>query len=191
MPLTLRAVLGARIDGLDGPARDVLRVASVIGIGFRDDELEDLLERPIPTGALDRLAESALVVPLDGGVWRFSHPLVHDAAYAGLLASRRRRLHARLADRIEAGVRPVSVPALAVHRAASGDAERAIPLLVEAASAAQSMGAASEAAGFWRSAAELTKEPSEEARFRTAAESAMAGGAHSSLRPRARPPSKA
>ena len=42
-------------------------------------------------------------LPVDDGTWRFSHPLVHDAAYAGLLASRRRRLHARLADRIEAG----------------------------------------------------------------------------------------
>ena len=48
LPLTLRAVLGARIDGLDATARDVLGVASVIGIGFRDAELEDLLERPIP-----------------------------------------------------------------------------------------------------------------------------------------------
>ena len=35
LPLTLRAVLGARLDGLDEPARDVLSVASVVGIGFR------------------------------------------------------------------------------------------------------------------------------------------------------------
>jgi len=36
------------------------------------------------------------------------------------------------------------------------------------------MGAASEAAGFWRTAAELTKEPVDRARFRDAAESAQA-----------------
>src|SRR4051812_5543161 len=174
LPLTLRAVLGARIDGLDEAARDVLGVASVIGIGFRDGDVADLLERPIPPGALDRLVEATLIVPRDDGTWRFSHPLVHDTAYAALLASRRRRLHARLADRIESGPRPVSVPALAVHRAASRDAERAIPLLIEAASAALAMGAASEAAGFWRTAAELTTDPADEARFREAAASAAA-----------------
>jgi predicted ATPase len=172
LPLTLRAVLGARIDALDEAARDVLGVASVIGIGFRDGDIADLLERPIPQGALDRLVEAALIVPHGDGTWRFSHPLVQDTAYAGLLASRRRRLHARLADRIEGG-RPVSIPALAVHRAASGDADRAIPLLVEAASAALAMGAASEAAGFWRTAADLTTDPADEARFREAAGSAL------------------
>lgn len=174
LPLTLRAVLGARIDGLDGPAREVLGVASVIGIGFRDDDVIDLLERPIPPGTLDRLVDAALLVPVGDGTWRFSHPLVHDAAYAGLLASRRRRLHARLADRMETGPSPVSVAALAVHRAASGDAERAIPLLVDAATGAASMGAASEAAGFWRAAAELTTVPSDRLRFRKAADLAAA-----------------
>ncbi|MFL5673347.1 MAG: ATP-binding protein, partial [Chloroflexota bacterium] len=166
LPLTLRAVLGARIDGLDATARDVLGVASVIGIAFRVAELEDLLEHRIPPRTLDRLVDAALVLPVDVGTWRFSHPLVHEAAYAGLLASRRRRLHARLADRIEGSSGPVSIPALAVHRAASGDAARAIPLLVEAATSAASMGAASEAAGFWRTAADLTTDPVDKARFR-------------------------
>jgi predicted ATPase len=154
----------------------VLEVASVIGIGFRDDDVAELLERSITPATLGRLVDAALVLPVGDGTWRFSHPLVHDAAYAGLLASRRRRLHARLADRIEAGPRPVSVAALAVHRAASGEAERAIPLLVDAATAATSMGAASEAADFWRAAAELTTVPSDRLRFRDAAESAAATG---------------
>jgi hypothetical protein len=66
----------------------------------------------------------------------------------------------------------VSIPALAVHRAATGDAERAIPLLEEAATSALAMGAASEAAGFWRTAAELTTDATEQERFREAAASA-------------------
>ena len=81
---------------------------------------------------------------------------------------------------------PCPVPALAIHRAASGDAERAIPLLVEAASAALSMGAASEAAGFWRTAADLTTEPTEEERFRAAARSAAVAGGRQSVRSPAR-----
>jgi predicted ATPase len=173
LPLTLRAVLGARIDGLDEAARDVLGVASVVGIGFRDAELADLLERRIAPGALDRLVDAALIVPVDGGGWRFSHPLVHDAAYAGMLASRRRRLHARLADRLESGPGPVSITAVAVHRAAAGDAARAIPLLNDAAGSALGLGAAAEAAGFWRTAAGLSTDPGEAARFRAAAEAAL------------------
>ena len=173
LPLTLRAVLGARLDGLDEPTRDVLGVASVIGIGFGLAELEDLLGEPIPPGTLDRLVDAALIVPSAGnGTWRFSHPLVHEAAYAGMLASRRRRLHARLADRLETKP-PVSIETLAVHRAAAGDAAAAIPLLVEAATAALAVGAPNEAAAFWRNAAELASEPGEIARFRAAADAAL------------------
>ncbi|MEO8438364.1 MAG: hypothetical protein ABI562_07870, partial [Chloroflexota bacterium] len=177
LPLTLRAVLGARIDGLDEPARDVLGVASVVGIGFQQAELEDLLERPIAPGTLDRLVDAALVAPVTGGgAWRFSHPLVHEAAYAGMLASRRRRLHARLADRLESGPGPSSVATIAVHRAAAGDAARAIPLLADAAAAALAMGASAEAAGFWRAASDLATDPSEIDRFRASAAAALERG---------------
>ena len=174
LPLTLRAVLGARIDGLGGLARDTLGVASVVGIGFKQRELEDLLERPIAPGTIDRLVDSGLIVAAsEAGTWRFSHPLVHEAAYAGMLASRRLRLHARLADRLEAGPRPISAATIAIHRAAAGDAARAIPMLVDAATSALSMGARAEAAGFWRTAADLATDPAEVARFRAAAIAAL------------------
>ncbi len=175
LPLSLRAVLGARIDGLDADAREVLGVASVVGIGFRGPELEELLGRPVPAGTIDRLVDAALIVPADAETWRFRHPLVHDAAYAGLLASRRRRLHARLADQLELGPAPASAVNIALHRAAAGDAERAIPLLTEAAGSALAIGAAAEAAGFWRAAADLAPDPIEAARFRAAAEAALEG----------------
>lgn len=173
LPLTLRAVLGARLDGLDDPTRDVLSVASVIGIGFRLEELEDLLGEPIPLGTLERLVDAALMVQAGGsGTWRFSHPLVHEAAYAGMLATRRRRLHARVADRLEARP-PVSIERLAVHRAAAGDAAAAIPLLNAAANAALAVGAPNEAAAFWRNAADLASDSEEIARFRAAATAAL------------------
>ena len=134
LPLTLRAVLGARLDGLDEPARDVLSVASVVGIGFRQAELEDLLGVPIAPGTLDRLVDAGLIVPATGTeTWRFSHPLVHETAYAGMLASRRRRLHARLADRLEAGRTPVTVETAGHPPRRLGRCGGAIPLLVEAA----------------------------------------------------------
>jgi len=95
-------------------------------------------------------------VPLDGvGQWRFAHPLIHDAAYAGLLASRRRQVHARVADRLEASATRPGIGAVARHRAAARDRERGVPLLVEAAGQALDVGAAEEAAQFWMAAADL------------------------------------
>jgi predicted ATPase len=120
------------------------------------------------------LAESALVVGVGSDAWRFGHPLIRDVAYAGLLTSRRRDLHARLADRLE-GVPGAAIGRIAQHRAAAGDRERAVPLLDEAAAAALSLGANAEAAGFWRSAAELLAAGPAAERFRALAASASDG----------------
>ena len=162
VPVTLRAVLGARIDALEPSGREALGVASIIGITFGQDLLEQLLSNPLPPGTLDQLAESALIRPSDDGEWRFAHGLIRDAAYAGLLASRRRALHARLADHLE-GLPPraAALGQVATHRVAAGDANRALPLLREAAESALALGAASEAAAFWQQAAELnaTEDP--------------------------------
>ena len=172
LPVTLRAVLGARIDALPDDARETLGVASVIGPRFTTERLADLLGEPPSDDALDRLLEAGLIVPADDAAWRFAHPLIHDAAYAGLLTSRRRVLHARLADRLEAAGDPMLVSLIAVHRAASGDAARAIPLLEAAATAALGVGAAAEAAAFWRTAAGLSADGAA-ADYRSRAEAAL------------------
>jgi predicted ATPase len=114
-----------------------------------------LLGRPIQDATFDQLAESALIVPTDGtSSWRFAHDLIRDVAYAGLLASRRRSLHSRLADLFE--LEPVAgIGRAALHRAAAGDVERALPLLVDAARSALAVGAVDEAAAFWRTAGGL------------------------------------
>lgn len=174
LPLTLRAVLGARIDALPRDAREALGVASVVGMRFRWPRIEDLLGSPPSPRTLDRLATAGLIVPADDGAWRFSHPLVHDTAYAGVLAARRRHLHGRLADLLESDGDPLTKNLIAVHRAASGDAARAIPLLDQAASAALAMGARTEAAAFWRTAAELTTDAAGAADYRSMAAAALA-----------------
>jgi adenylate cyclase len=175
LPITLRAVLGARIDALPSAAREVLGVASVVGISFRPSVVEELLDGPVEPRTFDHLADSALIARSDEGQWRFAHALIHDAAYAGLLATRRRALHARLADRLEgrsgagAGAGAKSPGQIAAHRVAAGDALRAIPLLREAAESALSLGALAEAAAYWRQAAELgaSADPEGAARDRT------------------------
>ena len=155
VPITLRAILGARIDALPPSARDALGVASIIGITFRRAVVEELLDAPLEPDAFEHLAASSLAHPLDDERWRFAHALIHDAAYAGMLASRRRVLHARLADRLERGPDTSTPGQIAAHRVAAGDAERAIPLLREAAESALGLGAVAEAAAYWRQAADL------------------------------------
>ena len=182
LPITLRAVLGARIDALPPPARDVLGVASVVGISFRPSVVEELLDGPVEPRTFDHLAEGALIAPGDDDQWRFAHALIHDAAYAGLLASRRRALHGRLADRLEgrAGIR--SPGQIAAHRVAAGDAPRAIPLLREAAESALSLGAVAEAAAYWRQAAELAASADPEGAARDRVREAEANAILTALR---------
>ena len=154
VPVTLRALLGSRIDALSGDARTVLRVGSVLGITFREPSIEDVLDEPVDPTVYERLAEAAMIVPIDAaGGWRFCHPLIHDAAYRSLLASDRRTLHTRVADRLEQQRSGVQVEVIARHRAAAGDADRAIPLLIAAAEQALELGAGAEAAAYFASAA--------------------------------------
>jgi class 3 adenylate cyclase len=176
VPVTLRAVLGARIDALEPAAREALGVASIIGITFGESLVEDLLGEALPPRTLDHLAETALIRRGDDGEWRFAHALIRDAAYAGLLASRRRALHARLADHLETRPRAAAPGQIANHRVAAGDSPRALPLLREAAESALALGAAAEAASFWQQAADLsaTDDPAAAAGDRERAASALA-----------------
>jgi adenylate cyclase len=174
LPMTLRALLGARIDGLTEEARTVLRVASVVGVMFSEPVVAEVLGDPIDVEVYAGLAGASLIVPLEAAdEWRFSHPLIHDAAYWGLLGSARRRLHARVADLIEATEGRRAVGVVARHRAAAGDHERAVPLLVQAAEEAAALGAAAEAASFWMEAADLGPPGPETEDYRQRARAAL------------------
>jgi class 3 adenylate cyclase len=156
VPVTLRALLGSRIDALSGDTRTVLRVGSVLGMTFREATIEGVLDEPIDAAVYERLAEAAMIVPIDAdGGWRFCHPLIHDAAYRSLLATDRRTLHTRVADRIEETQPTAAIGAIARHRAAAGDSTRAIPLLIQAAEQAEGLGAGTEAAAYYNAAADM------------------------------------
>jgi class 3 adenylate cyclase len=174
LPMTLRALLGARIDALSEDARTALRVASVIGVTFRAVVVEDVLGDPVAADVFEGLAEASLIVPLDAAdTWRFSHPLIHDAAYWGLLGTARRRLHARVADLLESDGDGGTVGVIARHRAAAGDVDRAVPLLVRAAEHAAAVGASAEAGSFWSAAADLLATGPEAEAFRQRARAAL------------------
>ena len=138
----------------------MLRVGSVIGMTFREPMVEEIARGARRPAVYERLAEAAMIVPTDAiGGWRFCHPLIHDAAYRSLLATDRTVLHTRVADRLEARQPDRLVGTIARHRAAAGDAVRAIPLLLRAAEQAAGSAAPTEAAGYLETAAGLEPDP--------------------------------
>ena len=106
MPATIHGLLAARLDQLDNGDRDAAQRAAVIGHVFSAAAVRELCDepaRPALADALERLERRKLIAQeagrLAGGdAFRFSHVLVRDAAYAGLVKSKRAELHERLRD---------------------------------------------------------------------------------------------
>jgi adenylate cyclase len=161
VPLSLRALLGARIDALPPGQRSALEVAAVIGVTFQDWLLRELQGGSDVSEDLRQLAEAGILVRCEGDTgeptrcWRFRHQLFHDAAYGRLLIDRKQHLHTRLADRLETVEPAVDAAELARHRMAAGDVARAVPLLERAAREAETVGAFAEAEAFRQAATAL------------------------------------
>ena len=160
VPLSLRALLGARIDALPAAQRGALEVASVIGMTFPESLLVALCGSGLCTDDLRGLEDAGMLALADdpgtaANQWRFRHQLFLDAAYGRLLSDRRRVLHGTLADLLEAAEIPADAADLARHRMAAGDVGKALPLLERAAREAASVGAMAEAEAFARAAAEI------------------------------------
>jgi class 3 adenylate cyclase/tetratricopeptide (TPR) repeat protein len=104
VPPTLKALLAARLDQLDGAERTVLERGSVEGEIFHRGSVQALApEETQVTTRLAALVRHQLVRPDraqlagDDG-YRFRHLLIRDAAYDALPKAVRADLHARFAD---------------------------------------------------------------------------------------------
>ena len=148
LPDSVEAVVTADIDRLAPSDRIVLRYASVLGVTFDQALLTAMLRDEV---ALDEALWTRLkgLIDLDGGGrLHFRNTLVHDAAYEGLPFRRRRELHGRVAEAIEAAAISLEDEAatLALHFSAAsqhvptwrysrlgGDRARAVAANVESA----------------------------------------------------------
>ena len=105
VPETVQGVLRTRIDRLDGDAREVLRVASVIGRVFPRGVLEDVIAPRVDLPkALERLKTSGLVQQIrviPEPAYRFKHALTEEVAYDSLLEHQRALLHEQVGRAIE------------------------------------------------------------------------------------------
>ena len=95
VPMTVRAVLAARIDRLTLDEKGLLEAASVIGRVFDRGLLAAVLQQTeeFVDGLLLRLTEAQFVDPSGPGQCSFRHVLTQEATYLGIAAQRRRALH--------------------------------------------------------------------------------------------------
>ena len=105
IPTTLYASLMARLDRL-AAVKEVAQIGAALGREFFYELLSVVarLPREKLDEALDQLVRSELLFCRGEGlgkVYTFKHVLVRDAAYAGLLKSRRTELHAAIAGAFE------------------------------------------------------------------------------------------
>jgi tetratricopeptide (TPR) repeat protein len=160
VPAGVKDVIGRRLDRLPPPALETLTLAAVLGIDFRLSTLR-LVAAELATDELLASLEAAvaarLVVEDHDEVDRFSfaHALVRETLYERLIASRRLRLHQRVAEALETAPVPVHPAELAHHYFQArqvGGAAKAVVHSLRAAEVALAVRAPEEAADHYERA---------------------------------------
>ena len=107
IPETIQAVLAARIDRLPSETKRLLQTAAVIGHDVPLALLQTVVD--CPETALHehlRVLQHAELLyekqAFPETVYTFKHALTHEVVYSSLLQERRRTLHARIVERLEA-----------------------------------------------------------------------------------------
>ncbi|HJQ83646.1 MAG TPA: hypothetical protein VKA21_06200 [Candidatus Binatia bacterium] len=136
VPATVEVVLAARIDRLPPEVKDVLQAAAVVGREFTQPILAHVtgLGAVALGGALARLQDAELALPVTGDEWAFSHPLTQEVAYREQLTDRRATVHAAVARAIETLTSDLEeqYETLAHHWARSHERERAVEYFARA-----------------------------------------------------------
>jgi predicted ATPase len=160
LPPQLQATIQARLVQLTPAARDVARLASAVGREFSFDILlhaSDSNEEALVV-ALEELWQRHIVREHTTGTYDFSHGQIRDVAYGEVSTIRRRLLHRRIAQALEA-IHQHTLEAVsgqvATHYELAGLYEQAIPWFQRAAEAAAQVYANAEAIRYYRHALTL------------------------------------
>ena len=106
VPVTVRALLAARLDQLSPPERHALERGAVEGQVFHRGAVAALAPDDDVSGRLPGLVRKELIRPAttvipNDDAFRFRHLLIRDAAYEALPKAQRAELHGRFADWLE------------------------------------------------------------------------------------------
>ncbi len=126
IPTTLQGSLMARLDRLSA-AKPVAQLAATLGREFSYALLEAVADQGAPAlrSGLAQLADAEILFQRGeppNATYTFKHALIQDTAYESQLKSRRREVHARIANAIEERfpARAVAEPELMARHCAEG-----------------------------------------------------------------------
>jgi class 3 adenylate cyclase len=155
MPPTVQGILAARIDGLQTAEKDLLQTLAVVGRQAPLAVIMEIVARPQIERVLGNLQAREFiyeqVVSGTAVAYEFKHALTQDVAYNTLLIERRKALHERTAQALEAlFVDSVDehLADLSYHYSRSGNDSRAIDYLIRAGEQAHQRSAFSQAATY-------------------------------------------
>jgi predicted ATPase len=162
IPPSIADVLMARIDRLEEPTRNLVKVASVIGRSFFVRILSEVASEveDIP-GKLSFLSEIQILQPQErmGEVeYVFKHALAQEATYESLLPPRRRELHLKVAHsigKIFSQRLPEFYGMLAYHYSRAEEREKTEEYLIRAGEEALRSAASDEALHYYEEALQL------------------------------------
>ena len=188
MPATVHGMLAARIDRLSAEQKDLLQVLAVIGRQSQLGLVRQVASQVDPQ--LERLlldlqsGEFIYEQPaLAGAEYTFKHALTQEVAYNSVLMERRRLLHERTGEAIEALFKDRiddHLDELAHHYSRTANTRKAVEYLFRAGRQAAARCAYSEAVSRLSSALELLKhlpDDAERARMELAVQSRLLTGA--------------
>lgn len=144
VPSSVRSLVQSRVDMLPAAERKMLQMASVIGVSFSVDVLDEVMSR-LETGIEKEqirrwLVRKGYLSESDGGMVSFRHDLVQSSVYATMLRQNRRIVHgiaAGIYEDIYHGDTLAMAPIIFDHWKLSGNREKTLEWSVKALSSAR------------------------------------------------------
>jgi tetratricopeptide (TPR) repeat protein len=167
IPQSIKEAIGRRLNRLSTESTEVLQHAAILGKVFDFQELVTVYsnggggsqeqENSI-LDALDEGLNAQLIRALEGESFSFTHDKIRETLYEEINSIRRRRLHHKLAQRLEKVVmdqtRENYLPDLAYHYLQGGDLNKGMEYAIHAGEHARRLYANDEAIKYYLQAAE-------------------------------------
>lgn len=163
VPLSLNALIQARVDALPQELKQLLRWSAAIGLYFECSLLENILPDAHVKEDLTRLASRLMVTGTGSNQdrWQFMHPLLHTAVYNAIPQDIQTQMHKTIASLLQktwSEETPELAESLAYHLTQAGAKKEAIPYLIKAGELAIARHAGEEAVNNFQKASDFIVE---------------------------------